>query len=256
MKSIDLNCDMGELPEALADGSQEALMNYVSSVNIACGGHAGDAQIMRATIQQAMRHGISAGAHPGYQDRANFGRIELSLPPEEIAMSVHRQILALDAVAGQCGTKLVHVKPHGALYNQAVRNREIARAIADGVRRWRTDVTLVGLAGSPMLEEFRAAGFAVAAEAFADRSYEPDGSLRSRKFKDALLRNPEDAANQALRIVAEGNVAAAGGKVVSLAVQTICIHGDTPGAVNIAAAIHRCLKEAGIKIEALNKSAA
>jgi len=253
MKHIDLNCDMGELPEALADGSQEALMQYVSSANIACGGHAGNARIMRATVEQALRHGVSVGAHPGYEDAANFGRIELSLSHEEIASSVQRQILALDEVAGQCGAKLVHVKPHGALYNQAARDREISRAIAEGVRRWRRDVTLVGLTGSVMLEEFRAAGFAVAAEAFADRQYEADGSLRSRRFTDALLRDPSDAARQALRIVEEGNVVAGDGSVVKLVAQTICVHGDTPGALDIAAAIHHLLSGAGVRIESLSE---
>jgi len=253
MKHIDLNCDMGELPEALADGSQEALMQYVSSANIACGGHAGNARIMRATVEQALRHGVSVGAHPGYEDSANFGRIELSLSHEEIASLMQRQIFALDEIAGQCGAKLVHVKPHGALYNQAARDREISRAIAEGVRRWRRDVTLVGLAGSVMLEEFRAAGFAVAAEAFADRQYEADGSLRSRKFADALLRDPSDAARQALRIVEEGNVVAGDGNVVKLVAQTICIHGDTPGALDIAAAIHHRLSSAGVRIESLSE---
>lgn len=254
MKRIDLNCDMGELPEAVADGSQEAVMQYVSSVNIACGGHAGDARMMRATVEQALRHGVSVGAHPGYEDRANFGRIELSLAPEEVAASVHRQVLALDEIANQCGAKLVHVKAHGALYNQAARDHAIARAIAEGVHRWRGDVLLVGLAGSIMLEEFRAMGFAVAAEAFADRRYEPDGTLRSRKFADPLLRDPEEAASQALRIVERGSVLAANGAAVALAAQTICIHGDTPGALNIAATIHRRLREAGIRMEAIRTS--
>lgn len=251
MKCIDLNCDMGEIPEALADGSQEALMRHVSSVNVACGGHAGDAEMMRSTIEQALRHEVSIGAHPGYEDRANFGRIELQLPPEEISASVLRQILALEKIAEQCGAQIVHVKAHGALYNQAARNREIARAIAEGVRRWRTDMMLVGLAGSVMLEEFRAVGFPVAAEAFADRRYEPDGSLRSRKFADALLRDPGQAAQQALRIVEQGNVIVANGSVVSLVAQTICIHGDTPGAPEIAGAVHRHLKGAGIMVRPL-----
>jgi len=255
MKQIDLNCDMGELPETVGDGGQEALMQYVSSVNIACGGHAGDARMMAATIERALCHGVSIGAHPGYEDRANFGRVELSLAPEEIAATVHRQVLALDEVAVSCGARIVHVKPHGALYNQAARDRGIARAIAEGVRRWRTDVMLVGLAGSVMLEEFRAAGFPVAAEAFADRRYERDGSLRSRKLEDALLKDPTDAACQAQRIVDEGSVVAADGSVVPLEARTICIHGDTPGALNFAAAIHRRLTVAGIKIEPLMRTA-
>ncbi|MGB7435384.1 MAG: 5-oxoprolinase subunit PxpA [Candidatus Acidiferrum sp.] len=254
MNSIDLNCDIGELPEALADGSQEALMRYVSSVNIACGAHAGDVRIMRASIEQALRHGVSIGAHPGYEDRTNFGRVELKLTPEQISESVFQQTVVLDRIATQSGAALTHVKAHGALYNQAARNREIARAIAKGVKRWRGDVVLVGLAGSVMLDEFRAAGFSVAAEAFADRRYEHDGSLRSRKFDDAVLREPEEAAIQALRIVLEGNVIDAGGDTIPLQADTICIHGDTPGAVQIAAAVHRRLQGAGIRIRPLTSA--
>ena len=227
-------------------------MQYVSSANIACGGHASDAQTMRTTIEQALRKQIAIGAHPGYEDRANFGRIELQLAPEQISASVHRQILALDKIAQQCGAHIDHVKAHGALYNQAARNREIARAIAEGVRRWRADVILVGLASSVMLEEFRTAGFPVAAEAFADRRYERDGSLRSRKFEDALLCDPEQAAEQVLRIVEQGNVVAADGSAIPLRADTICIHGDTPGALEIAAAVHRRLTGAGIAIRALS----
>jgi 5-oxoprolinase (ATP-hydrolysing) subunit A len=248
MKTIDLNCDMGEMPEAVADGSQEALMQYVSSVNVACGGHAGDAVMMLETVQQALRHGVALGAHPGYEDRADFGRNELQLPPEEIAGMVHRQILALAEIAAQCGASISHVKAHGALYNQAARNREIARAIAEGVRRWKADAILLGLAGSLMLEEFRSAGFSVAAEAFADRRYEPDGSLRSRKFPDALLRDVDEAAEQALRIANQGIVLASDGSPVRVVAQTICIHGDTPGATAIAASVHRRLQQASIRV--------
>jgi 5-oxoprolinase (ATP-hydrolysing) subunit A len=249
MKYIDLNCDMGELPDALAD--QEAIMRFISSANIACGGHAGDADTMRTTIEQALRHKVAVGAHPGYEDPANFGRMELRPSFDEIAGSIRRQILALDQIATRLGAHITHVKPHGALYNQAAREREIARAIAEGVKRWRTDVTLVGLAGSVMLEEFRAAGFAVAAEAFADRRYESDGSLRSRKLKNSLLTDPQAAAEQALQIVREQTVRATDGASVSLRAQTICIHGDTAGAAEIAAEVRHRLEEAGITIARL-----
>jgi UPF0271 protein len=250
MKTIDLNCDMGEIPAALANGTQEELMRHISSTNIACGGHAGNADMMRATLEQAARYGVAVGAHPGYEDVANFGRAELHLTPEEIAESVHRQILALDEIARQCGATIGHVKAHGALYNQAARDPQVARAIADGVRRWRTDIVLVGLAGSVMLGAFHDAGFRVAAEGFADRRYEKDGSMRSRKFPDALLHDPEEAAQQALRIMERGSVTAIDG-TVALHVDTICLHGDTPGAVEIAAAVHRRLREAGITIQPL-----
>jgi 5-oxoprolinase (ATP-hydrolysing) subunit A len=251
MKFIDINCDVGEIPEAIADGSQEALMPYISSVNIACGGHAGNAETMRATIEQALRHKLSIGAHPSYEDPANFGRLELHLSPEEISTSVQRQIQALQRIAEECGASLRHVKAHGALYNQAARDRQIARAFSEGVRRASPNTILVGLAGSVMLDEFRAAGFSVAAEAFADRRYEPDGSLRSRKFADALLRDPEQAADQAVRIVQHSRVIAADGTSIPLHADTLCLHGDTPGALQIAAAIHRKLTQVAIVIRPL-----
>jgi 5-oxoprolinase (ATP-hydrolysing) subunit A len=250
---IDLNCDMGELPEAIADGTQESLMPSFTSVNIACGGHAGDERTMKTTIEQALRWKLAIGAHPGYPDRANFGRLELKLPRNEIAASVFEQVRALAQIAGGCGARLVHVKPHGALYNQAVGNREIAEAIAEGVARWRHDVVLVGLAGSPMLDVFRIAGFAVAAEAFADRRYEPDGALRSRKFEDALIRDPAEAGWQAVGIVERGAVIACDGTEVSVDAQTLCIHGDTPGAPEIAATVARILREAGVTLGALSR---
>ena len=252
MKFIDLNCDMGELSESLADGTQEELMRYVSSVNIACGGHAGDAATMRATVEQALRYDVSVGAHPGYEDLANFGRKELQLTPNEVSASVYRQITTLHEIATRCGAEVGHVKAHGALYNHAAREPSLARAIAEGVLRWRTDVVLVGLAGSAMLQEFSAAGFPVAAEAFADRRYESDGSLRLRKFSDAVLHDPGEAAEQALQIVERGCVTAADGSTLSLQADTICIHGDTPGAVEIASAVSRRLRDAGLTIRPIN----
>jgi UPF0271 protein len=248
---IDLNCDMGEVPEAIADGTQESLMRSITSVNIACGGHAGDERTMKSTIEQALRWKLAIGAHPGYADRQNFGRLELKLPANKIASSVFEQVQVLAEVAARCGARVVHVKPHGALYNQAVSNRGLAEAIAQGVARWSRDVVLVGLAGSAMLDVFREAGFAVAAEAFADRRYEPDGTLRSRKFEDALIRNPEEAAWQALSIAEQGVVIASDGSEVSVDAQTLCIHGDTPGAPEIAATVARSLREAGVTLYGL-----
>jgi UPF0271 protein len=251
VKSIDLNCDMGEMPEAIADGTQEALMAYLTSVNIACGAHAGDEAAMRKTIEQAMRRKLAIGAHPGYADRANFGRLELDLSADEIAESVFEQVTKLGEIAAKCGARVGHVKAHGALYNQAARDAAVAEAIAEGVARGRRDVVLVGLAGSVMVETFRRAGFSVAAEAFADRRYEPNGSLRSRKFADALVSNPADAAAQALHIAQSGRVAASDGREIRVEAQTICIHGDTPGAVKIAATIGERLKNAGIELRPL-----
>ena len=251
MKSIDLNCDMGELPEAIADGTQESLMPYLTSVNIACGGHAGDENTMRATIEQALRWNLAVGAHPSYFDREHFGRSEPQVSPEAIADSVFEQVRALDRVAGICGARLVHVKPHGALYNQAAHEPAIAEAIAAGVARWDRNTILVGLAGAATLDVYRQAGFPVAAEAFADRRYEADGSLRSRKLPDALIRDPAEAARQALSIVECGKVIACDGSAVAVDAQTICIHGDTPGAAEIAAAVARTLRQSGVLLRPL-----
>ena len=259
MTHIDLNCDMGELAEAISDGTQEALLRSITSANVACGGHAGNAQTMRTTTEQAMRAGVAVGAHPGYPDRANFGRLELNMPLEALTDSICKQVRALAEIARACGTAVTHVKPHGALYNQAVKNRDLAAAIAAGVAKAigaerRSECSsgfillpvLVGLAGSPMLDVFRQTGFPVAAEAFADRRYEPDATLRSRKFDNSLIPDPAEAARQALSIAQRGVVTAHDGTEVQLMAQTICIHGDTPGAPQIAAAVASALREAGI----------
>jgi UPF0271 protein len=223
---IDLNCDMGELDDA---AHEAALMAYITSANIACGGHAGDAQTMERTSRLALERGVRIGAHPGYPDRENFGRLEIEMTGEAIAETVYAQIARLDEVVRRLGGTIVHVKPHGALYNVAVRNGEVARAIAEGAARWNPRTTLFGLAGSPMLDVWRTMGMAVAGEAFADRRYEADGTLRSRKFADALITDPAAAASQALRFAREGLA------------ETICVHGDTPGSVAILKACREAL---------------
>jgi UPF0271 protein len=250
MKYIDLNCDMGEAPEAIADGTQESLMPFITSVNVACGGHAGDERTMTDTIDQAQRWKVAVGAHPGYPDRANFGRLELNMSMDAVADSVFRQVRLLAEIAAGRGVRLAHVKPHGALYNQAVRNRTLAAAIANGVARWSRDVVLVGLAGSPMLNVFQESGFTIAAEAFADRRYEPDGTLRSRKLEDSLISDPAEASRQALRIVEQGTVLASDGSEIAIDAQTLCIHSDTPGAPEIAAAVSQTLRQAGLTLRA------
>ena len=250
---MDLNCDMGEFPEAVRGGTQEALMRSITSVNIACGGHAGDEGTMRATVEQAMRAGVAIGAHPGYADRANFGRLELNLSPTAVADSVFEQVSGLEKIAAECGARVAHVKPHGALYNQAARNGEFAAAIALGVARWSKSVVMVGLANSLMLEVFREAGFEAVAEAFADRRYEADGSLRSRKFADALIGDPLAAGAQALSIAQRGKVIAVNGAEIAVEAQTICIHSDSPGAQEVAAAVARTLREAGISIRGFSR---
>jgi 5-oxoprolinase (ATP-hydrolysing) subunit A len=252
MKCIDLNCDMGEWPIAISDGTQESLMPFLTSVNVACGGHAGNLETMKATVEQALRWRLAVGAHPGYPDRVNFGRVDWDLPREIVADFVFEQVRALVEVAAACGAEVVHVKPHGALYNQAARNRPLAQAIADGVARWSRDVALVGLAGSPMLDVFRQTGFRVGAEAFADRRYEADGTLRARRFKDALISDPREASQQALLIAERGVVVACDGPEIVVNAETICIHGDTPGAPHIAAAVAQALRQAGVELRPLS----
>jgi 5-oxoprolinase (ATP-hydrolysing) subunit A len=223
---IDLNCDMGELEDATHEA---ALMQYISSANIACGAHAGDDAIMERTARLALERGVRIGAHPGYPDRENFGRLEIPMNAAEIEATVLQQIQRLDAIVRRLGGEIVHVKPHGALYNVAVRNAEVARAIGAGVARWNAQTPIFGLAGSPMLQVWRDMNLPVAAEAFADRRYEPDGSLRSRKFPDALITDPAAAAAQAVRLAREGIA------------ETICVHGDTPGSVDILRACRQAL---------------
>jgi UPF0271 protein len=223
---IDLNCDMGELEDAQHEA---ALMEHITSANIACGGHAGDLSTMERTTRLALERGVRIGAHPGYPDRANFGRVEMPLSATEIEATVCEQIDRLDAVVRRLGGEIVHVKAHGALYNVAVRNETVARAISAGIARWNPHVTVFGLAGSPMLDWWREMDFPVMAEGFADRRYEPDGTLRSRKFADALITDPQAAADQAVRLAREG------------VAQTICVHGDTPGAVDILKACRKAL---------------
>ena len=248
MKHIDLNCDVGEIPEAIFDGTQESLMPHITSASIACGAHAGDRRTMKATIEQALRWNLAVGAHPGYPDRANFGRVNLNLPRETISDSIFEQVQALAEIAAGCRASVTYVKPHGSLYNQAATNRVLAQAIADGVVRWSRDVALVGLAGSLMLDVFQEAGFRVAAEAFADRRYEADGSLRSRKFEDAMIGDPLEAGRQALSIAERGMVFARSGTEITANAQTICIHGDAPGAPGIAAAVAQTLRKAGVEL--------
>ena len=224
---IDLNCDMGELEDA---AHEAALMRYITSANIACGGHAGDEATMERTVRLALDRGVRIGAHPGYPDRANFGRVELPMTAREIEDSIVAQIERLQAVVTRAGGSITHVKPHGALYNVAARNIEVARAIGRGVARWNPATALFGLAGSPMLTAWRDMALTAVGEAFADRRYEADGTLRPRKYANALITDPAAAAAQAVRLARSGNT------------QTICVHGDTPGAVEILKACREALE--------------
>ena len=226
---IDLNCDLGELDDQVHEA---ALMQFITSANIACGSHAGDEAVMERTARLAMARGVRIGAHPSYPDRANFGRVEMPMASGEIENTVRQQIERLESVVRKIGAQLTHVKPHGALYNVAARDGEVARAIGSAVLRWNPGATVFGLAGSVALDVWRSMGLRVAAEAFADRRYELDGSLRSRRFDDALITDPRQAAEQAVRLAQQAKA------------QTICLHGDTPGAVQIARACREALESA------------
>lgn len=247
MKTIDLNCDVGER-EDLAVGVQESLMECVTSANVACGAHAGNPELTRLTVRQAFVRGVVIGAHPGYPDPTNFGRLALTMPIADLEKSIEDQVLLVIRLAKEAGTEVRYVKPHGALYNQAALEPGLAQAIGRAVSRVNSSLAIVGLAGSPALALWRAAGVQAVPEAFADRRYEPDGSLRPRRFADAMLRSPEEAAKQALRIAMRGEVVARGGVVVKIDAQTLCIHGDTPNAVEMARFVRKRLEEAGVTL--------
>jgi len=243
--TIDLNADLGE---GMDDA---AILPFVTSANIACGMHAGDPETMDRTVRLALSHGIRIGAHPGYADRANFGRVPVPMSLEAVEDLVLYQVAALDGFVRSHGGVLAHVKPHGALYNQAAENLQLARAIAEGIRRLRPSLVLVGLSGSSLIEAGRDVGLPVAEEAFADRRYRPDAKLVPRSRPRAVLDQPEEAADQALMIAKHGAVLAEDGSKISLHADTICLHGDTPGSQAIAAAIRRRLESEGIEVAPL-----
>lgn len=248
---IDLNSDVGERPEALHDGSEEELIRHITSANIACGIHAGNELMMTEVVSFAKRYNVGIGAHPSFPNRESFGRIEMDLTFDEIKRCVNDQVRSLAAIAKKQDAWLNHVKPHGALYTMAAKHAKVAHAIAAGVGEFDNSLILMGLAGSEMLRVWRELGFRVAAEAFADRTYEPDGSLRSRKFQDALITDPNRAARQALSIVKEGCVIASDGSRLEIKADTICIHSDTPNAAQIVRAVRRVLTESGIRVARL-----
>jgi UPF0271 protein len=242
MRTIDLNCDLGE-----GASNDEALMPLITSANVACGLHAGDAHTMTRTLRWARQHGVAVGAHPGYADREHFGRRELNLSVPEIESLVLFQIGALAVLARAEGVTLSHVKPHGALYNQAARDRALATAIARAVRGFSREVILVGLAGSALIEAGTEAGLRVASEGFPDRGYNPDGTLMSRALPGAVHENAEAVAANAVRLATEGIML--GARRVS--VDTLCIHGDGPHAVEFAQAVRAALEQRGCGLQPL-----
>ncbi len=248
---IDLNADVGESYGPWVMGNDEALLPLVTSANVACGAHAGDPLVMSRTVALAARLGVSIGAHPGYPDRDGFGRRDLGMTEDELEASILAQLGALAAFTRAAGVPMVHVKPHGALYNRAATDPALAEVVARAVRRFSPALVLVGLARSALLDAGRAAGLRVAAEAFADRAYEADGTLRPRRLPGAVHHDPTRAAEQALAIARLGVVRAHSGSLIDVGADTICLHGDTPNAPAFARAVRDVLEGAGIELRPL-----
>jgi 5-oxoprolinase (ATP-hydrolysing) subunit A len=247
---IDLNCDAGESFGHWTLGDDAALIPHVTSVNIACGFHAGDPAVIRCTVELARHNDVAVGAHPGYPDLPGFGRRAMDLSPQEIEDAVLYQIGAVSAFARAAGVPLTHVKPHGALYNRAARDDVVAGAIARAVVHFGDDLILVGLAGSALISAGRSAGLQVAREGFADRAYEPDGSLRSRTLDGAVLYDTGAIVAQAIKLARDGRVRTTDGEL-RLEIDTICLHGDTPGAARLAQALRDGLERAGVPVRPL-----
>lgn len=246
--TIDLNADVGESLGPWSMGDDAALIPLVTSVNVACGFHAGDPRIIERTVGLAVAAGAAIGAHPGYPDLVGFGRRDLAMVPADLEAAIVYQVGAVAAFARAAGTELRHVKAHGALYNRAAVDPETAAAVAGAVRRCSPDLVLVGLAGSELLRAGVDAGLRVAAEAFPDRAYERDGTLRSRSLPGAVLTDGDAIAERAVRMARDGVVIAADGSRVRLRADTLCLHGDAPGAVEHARAVRAALEAAGIAV--------
>ena len=245
---IDLNADLGE-----GGANDSALLQLVSSANIACGFHAGDAGLMVQSVREALKYGVAVGAHPGYPDRENFGRTAMDLPPETVYAQMLYQIGALAAIVSAEGGELRHVKPHGMLYNQAAKEAPLADAIARAVRDFDPALILVGLAGSELIRAGQHYKLITRQEVFADRGYLADGSLVPRSQPGAIIHDVEAAAKRVVRMVTEGTVEAVDGTVINFRPHSICMHGDTPEAVEMAKAVRSALQAAGVKVTNLKE---
>ncbi|HET6872402.1 MAG TPA: 5-oxoprolinase subunit PxpA [Sporolactobacillaceae bacterium] len=251
MKKIDINCDLGESFGAYKIGQDSDMIQVVTSVNIACGFHAGDPKTMRETVKNAIEHGVGIGAHPGFPDLSGFGRRNLDMTPQEIYDMVIYQIGALEGFVRVAGGTLQHVKPHGALYNMAAKSEGISNAIAKAVFDFNPSLVLFGLSGSELITAGKRAGLVTASEVFADRTYQADGSLTSRRQPDAMIKEDAVAANQVVRMVNEGVVRSQQGSDVPIQADTVCIHGDGPHALSFAKALRATLLESSIAIQKL-----
>lgn len=240
---MDINCDIGE-----GCGNDAELMRYISSANIACGFHAGDEATMRRTVELALENGVAVGAHPGYRDRENFGRTEMDLSRDEVKSLIFEQLEALKAECDRQGAKIRHVKPHGALYNRAAKNGDLAKVLAEAVSEFDKDLIFYGLSGSLMIGEAEKVGLKSASEVFADRSYQSDGTLTPRSQPNSLIFEIETSVTQVLDMVKYGRVRSNDAIMVPIKAETICVHGDGPQAVELVTNLRRALTSAGIDV--------
>lgn len=245
MPQLDFNCDLGE-----GCGNDARIIPMISSASIACGGHAGDARSMRETVALCLESGVAVGAHPAFEDREHFGRRELALPPERIHACVTRQVAALASVCTQLGAALMHVKPHGALYNEAARDDAVAEAVASAVRAFDPSLILYALSGSCLARAGDAVGLQVVHEVFAERAYDADGRLAPRGTRGAVIDDIDAALGQVRRLLREGIVVARDGSHVPLHADTLCLHGDRPDAAEFARALRTALEEEGLQVRA------
>lgn len=238
MQKIDLNCDMGE-----GIGNDAFIMPYITSASIACGFHAGDVNAMYETVELAVKHNVSVGAHVSYMDKDNFGRSEMNLPEEDVYELVEQQLILLKEITDLFNIPLNHVKPHGALYNQSAKDSALAKTIARAVRDFDQQLTLFGLSGSHSTREAELLSLKTANEVFADRSYQDDGFLTPRSQPGALIDDASKAVKQVLQMINEGRVTTVSGKTIPIVAQTVCIHGDGKHAVEFAIAIHEAIQK-------------
>lgn len=238
MLICDLNCDMGE-----GIGNEEAIMPYITSANISCGFHAGNGDIIRQSMALAIRHNVRIGAHPSFRDKENFGRKEVHLDNDKLYAIVLEQLIKIDLIAKEKKAKLHHVKPHGALYNMAAKDAQIAKTIAQVVKDFNEELIVYGLSNSRLIDESKSLGLKTANEVFADRTYLDDGSLTPRSQANALIEDEEQCVQQVMQMVNERTVTSTSGKIIPVAVDTICIHGDGKYAVAFAKRIHEALEQ-------------
>lgn len=252
MRNVDLNSDLGESFGNYTIGLDEEVIKYITSANIACGWHAGDPLVMEKTVDIAKKHGTSIGAHPGYPDLMGFGRRNLSVTPQEVKVYIKYQLGALMAFAKAKGEKVQHLKPHGAMYNMAAKDANLARAIAEAVYEVDKEIILMGLANSEIIKAGEEIGLKVANEVFADRAYNSDGTLVSRKVEGSVIHDTEVAIKRVIRMIKEGKVQAIDGKDIEIKADSICVHGDNPEAVEFVKEIKYNLEKEGVKVTSLS----